>query len=238
MLENQEERAQIPALLRVMDKVGESTMIFSGLQALHGSPAEGNDLVRELIKPHAGRFAMYAAFNPIYAADLVPRLDGWFADPQVVGFKLLCGYWKVPVTDPRFEPMWEYADRHRLPVLMHSWSGEMDSPAMARGIVSRHRDLSLLLGHSGGGDDGRAEAEAMAVEFPNVFLETCGSFCTTRRWEETLKAVPVSKVVYGTDAAAHDIHWELGRILSLDVSEEVLVPILGQNMRRILARRQ
>jgi predicted TIM-barrel fold metal-dependent hydrolase len=78
----------------------------------------------------------------------------------------------------------------------------------------------------------------MALEFPNVFLETCGSFCTTRRWEDTLKSVPVSQVVYGTDAAAHDIHWELGRILSLDVSEEVLVPILGQNMRRILARRQ
>ena len=28
---------------------------------------------------------MYVAFNPFYAADLVPRLDGWFADPQVGG---------------------------------------------------------------------------------------------------------------------------------------------------------
>jgi hypothetical protein len=238
VLENQEERAQIPAVVRVMDRLGERTMIFSGLQALHGSPAEGNELVRGLIKPHAGRFAMYAAFNPFYADDLLPRLDGWFADPQVVGFKLLCSYWKVPVTDERLGPMWEYADRHRLPVLMHSWSGGLDSPAMARGIVSRHRDLSLLLAHAGGTDPGRAEAEALAAEFPNVFLETCGSFCTTRRWEDTLKGVPVSQVVYGTDAAAHDIHWELGRILSLDVSEEVLVPILGQNMRRILARRQ
>jgi predicted TIM-barrel fold metal-dependent hydrolase len=238
VLAHQDERAQIPAVLRVMDKLGQRTMIFSGLQALHGSPADGNDLVRDLIKPHAGRLAMYAAFNPFYAADLLPRLDGWFADPQVVGFKLLCDYWQVPVTDARFEPMWEYADRHRLPVLMHSWNGKMDSPAMARGIVSRHRDLSLLLGHSGGGDEGRSEAEALALEFPNVFLETCGSFCTTRRWEDTLKIVPVEKVVYGTDAAAHDIHWELGRILSLDVSEDVLVPILGQNMRRILARRQ
>jgi len=238
VLEFQDERAQISAVLRVMDKVGESLMIFSGLQALHGSPADGNDLVRDLIKPHQSRFAMYVAFNPFYADDLLPRLDGWFANPQVVGFKLLCSYWQAPVTDSRFEPMWDYADRHRLPVLMHSWDGAMDSPAMARDIVSRHRDLTLLLGHSGGGDKGRREAEAMALEFPNVFLETCGSFCTTRRWEETLKSVPVSQVVYGTDAAAHDIHWELGRILSLDVSEEVLVPILGQNMRRILARRQ
>ena len=238
VLEHQEERAQIPAVLRVMDKIGESTMIFSSLAALHGSPADGNELARGLIKPYVGRLAMYAGFNPYYADDLVTRFDGWFADPQVVGFKLLCGYWGVPVTDARFEPMWEYADRHRLPVLMHSWSGKIDSPAMARGIVSRHRDLSLLLGHAGGTDDGRAEAEALAAEFPNVFLETCGSFCTTRRWEDTLKAVPVSQVVYGTDAAAHDIHWELGRVLSLDVSEEVLTPILGQNMRRVLARRQ
>jgi hypothetical protein len=238
VLEHQDEREQIPAVLRVMDQLGERLMIFSGLQALHGSPVDGNDLVRDLIRPHTGRLAMYAAFNPFYAADLLPKLDGWFAEPQVVGFKLLCDYWRVPVTDARFEPMWEYADRRRLAVLMHSWEGQMDSPAMARGIVSRHRDLSLLLAHSGGGDKGRGEAEALAQEFPNVFLETCGSFGTTRRWEETLKAVPVSQVVYGTDAAAHDIHWELGRILSLDVSEDVLVPILGQNMRRILARRQ
>jgi hypothetical protein len=213
-------------------------MIFSGLQALLGSPVDGNDLLRDLIKPHADRFSMYVGFNPFYAADLLPRLDGWFADPQVVGFKLLCSYWKAPVTDARFEPMWEYANRHRLPVLMHSWSGGPDSPAATHGIVSKYRDLSLLLGHSGGSDEGRREAEALAAEFPNVFLETCGSFCSTRRWEDTLKVISVSQVVYGTDAAAHDIHWELGRLLSLDVSEDVLAPILGQNMRRILARRQ
>jgi hypothetical protein len=238
VIERQEEREQIPDLLRKMDRLGQKTMIFSGSLALGGSPVEGNDLVRDFIRPHADRFSMYVAFNPFYAAELAPRLDAWFADPQVAGFKLLCSYWKTPVTDARFEPMWKYADRHRLPVLMHSWDGGLDSPAMARGIVSRHRNLSLLLGHSGGGDGGRREAEELAAEFPNVFLEWCGSFCTTRRWEDTLKTIPVSQVVYGTDAAAHDIYWELGRLLSLDVSEEVLAPILGQNMRRILARRQ
>jgi hypothetical protein len=38
--------------------------------------------------------------------------------------------------------------------------------------------------------------------------------------------------------AAHGIDWELGRLLSLDVADEVLVPILGANMRRILTRRR
>ena len=80
--------------------------------------------------------------------------------------------------------------------------------------------------------------EELAAEFPNVFLEWCGSFCTTRRWEDTLKVVPVSQVVYGTDAAAHGIDWELGRLLSLDVPEDTITAILGKNMRRILARRR
>lgn len=238
VLEHQDERAQIPPTLRVMDRLGQRTMIFSGLQALLGAPVEGNRLQQELIKPHADRFLMYLGFNPLYAADLVPQFDAWFADPQVVGFKLLCSYWKVPVTDARFEPMWAYANRHRLPVLMHSWSGGLDSPAMTRDIVAKYPDLSLLLGHSGGSDAGRCEAEDLAAEFPHVFLETCGSFCSTRLWEETLKRIPVSQVVYGSDATAHDIHWEMGRLLSMDVSEDVLTPILGQNMRRVLARRR
>ena len=34
---------------------------------------------------------------------------------------------------------------------------------------------------------------------------------------------------------AHDFNWELGRLLSLDVPDKVLIPILGGNMRRILA---
>jgi hypothetical protein len=42
----------------------------------------------------------------------------------------------------------------------------------------------------------------------------------------------------GTDAMAHEINWELARLLSLDVSDKVLIPILGGNMRRILAMRR
>ena len=238
VLERQDERDQIPAMLRVMDSLGQRTAIVSGLQALLGSTVEGNHRIRELLGPHADRFSIYLVFNPHYAGQLVPEFDRWFADPQFVGFKLLCSYWKTPVTDPRFEPMWEYANRHRLPVLMHSWSGGFDSPGMTREIVSKYLDLSLILGHSGGTDPGRREAEEVGAEFPNVFLEWFGSFPSARRWEDTLRTVPPEQIVYGTDAAAHDARWELGRLLSLDAPEDLIESILGRNMRRILARRQ
>lgn len=238
VLEHQGERAQAEKVLQAMDAVGQRTIIISGLQALLGSAIDGNRQMSERLKLHPDRFLGYLVFNPYYAEELTPHFDTWFANPQWVGFKILCDYWKIKVSDARFVPMWDYANLHRLPILMHSWENAWCSPAMAREVVQKYPDLALLLGHSGGTDGGRREAEALAAEFPNVFLEWCGSFCSTRRWEDTLAAVPVSQVVYGTDAAGHDIYWELGRLLSLDVEDDVLVPILGQNMRRILARRR
>jgi predicted TIM-barrel fold metal-dependent hydrolase len=238
VLENQDESAQMKVLLQAMDGLGQKTMIISGLQALLGSAIEGNRQMATLLKPHADRFLSYLVFNPYYADGLTPHFDTWFSDPQVVGFKILNDYWKIKVSDPRFDPMWDYANRHCLPILIHTWEGAWDSPAMLHEVAKKCPDLSLLLGHSGGTEGGRREAEELAVECPNVFLEWCGSFCSARPWEETFKTVPVSQVVYGTDAPGHDIYWELGRLLSLDVKDEVLIPILGQNMRRILARRR
>ncbi len=238
VLERHEERAQVPLALRAMDELGQRTMIISGIQAALGSPVEGNDLVEEVLRPHAGRLPAYVVFNPIYAQEILPRLDGWFAGGVFVGFKLLCSYWGTPVTDARFKPMWEYAHARRLPILLHTWEGGMDSPAMLRPIVAAFPEAAFVLGHSGGGNRGRAEAESLAAEYPNVFLEWCGSFCSTVLWEETLRRVKPEQVVYGTDAMAHDIHWELGRLLSADLSDEVLTPILGGNMRRVLARRK
>lgn len=238
VLEAQDEREQVALGLKQMDAIGIRTMLVSGLQALMGGPVEGNDLLEQLLRPHRGRFAGYVAFNPFYADELIPRLDGYFSGPVFIGFKTLCDYWQVPATDARFKPMWEYASRYRLPVLAHTWAGSFDSPRMFDDIARRYPRVPILLGHSGGGDAGRREAEEVACKRRNVYLEWCGSFCSTIRWEETLKRVPVEQVLFGTDAMVHGIDWELGRLLSVDVPDRVLTPILGANMRRILAARR
>jgi len=45
------------------------------------------------------------------------------------------------------------------------------------------------------------------------------------------------RIVFGTDAAFLCPAWELGRLVSQDVPDEQFIPILGANMRRILAHR-
>ncbi len=237
VLETHEEHAQLQVALRAMDRVGIRTFIVSGLQALLGAPVEGNVLLEDVVRSHTDRVSGYFTFNPFYATELVTHFHASFTGSFFVGFKTLCDYWKVKITDERFNPMWQYASRHRLPVLSHTWDGSYDTPMLFRDLARRYPRIPFLLGHSGGGASGRSEAEALARECPNVYLEWCGSFCNPCSWEETLRTVDPRQVVFGSDAMAHSFDWELGRLLSLDVPDDVLLSILGGNMRRILAQR-
>lgn len=117
---------------------------------------------------------------------------------------ILCGYWGIPVTDPRFEPAYRYANRHRLPILFHTWDGPYDQPGLLKDIVKRHPQAIFVLGHAGGGDGGRRDAEELARAHRNVYLEWCGSFCSRIPWEETLARVGERQVVFGTDGLFHD----------------------------------
>jgi len=227
--------AQARQALSWMDRLGVSAMIVSGSQALFTDPVEGNRALEETLAPHGERFRGYLAFNPSYAAELEPLIEDFFSRPFWAGLKLLCDYWGVPVTDPRFRPVWEYANAHRLPILIHSWGGSLDAPAMLREIVPAYPEAAFVLAHAGG--PARREAEDLAVDHPNVYLEWCGSFTRPDSWEQTLARVGPGRVVFGTDAILHNFHWELGRLLSQDFSEEDLTAILGANMRGLLARR-
>ena len=230
--------SQLPAAVALAERVGVRTMIVSGLNALIGDPVAGNAELAERLSGHGERFRGYVAFNPKHADALASRFEAYFSRSFFVGFKTLCDYWRVPITDPRFEPMFSYADRHRLPILNHTWGGTHDSPAMFTEIVRKYPDAQFILAHSGGGNDGRLEAEELAASHPNVWLEWCGSFCATIPWEESFTRVSPAKVIFGSDAFCHNLAWELGRMLSLDLPETQIRPMLGDTMRAVLALRR
>ncbi|MBI2442194.1 MAG: amidohydrolase family protein [Lentisphaerae bacterium] len=234
VLETNNLREQITATLKKADALGVRLMLVSGLEGLLGpDPIEGHQKLVRALRPHRRRLRPYFGFNPRFADILAPRLGQIMRD--FAGFKTLCDYWAVNIADERFRPMWEHAQAHCLPILNHTWEGTINSPAMLKAVVKRYPRAIFLLGHSGGGDTGRAEAEELAAAHANVYLEWCGSFCSATPWEDTLRRVSTGKVVYGSDAYCHGVPWELGRLLSLNLPDAALVPVLSANMRRILA---
>lgn len=228
-----------------MDNIGVRTMIIAEYTIYDPDLSEGKTYMEEHMSPYGDRFHGYfsgLASRLESAEKLVPRLDEIFSRPYYIGFKMHNNHWSIPVTDPCFIPIWEYADAHRLPILLHTWNDNYDAPKMLKEIVPRYPDAIFLLGHSGNND--RPDAEKLAEENPNVYLEWCGSFLNTTDWRETLDRLGNRHIVYGSDFISweskwgHDPAWEMGRLLSLDVPDETLLPILGSNMRGILAQRR
>ncbi len=234
VIRQQDQAGGIAALIGQMDRLGVSRLVLSPETALFGENLAGNREAEELLVKHKDRFAGYLVFNPLYADEMIPELDGFFKRGFFVGFKILASYWKIPLIDPRYRPVWEYADRHHLPILLHTWDDSHNSPAMLKDIVEKYPRAIFILGHSGGGTRGRLEAEVLAQENPNVFLEFCGSFTTPRPFETSLRLVGRERVLFGSDTAAHDEAWELGRYLSMPLPDNDLIPGLGANMQGIL----
>ncbi len=232
--------------IQKMDKLGVRSMIIAEYTVYPRDLQEGKTYIEENLSKYGDRFHGYfsgLAFktekNDI--AGLLKRMDDLFSRQYYVGFKMHNSHWNIPVTDPDFNPVWEYADKHHLPILLHTWNDKVDAPKMLTEIVPRYPNATFILGHSGNTD--RHDAEMLALQNPNVYLEWCGSFLDPTDWRETFERLGNRRILYGSDFISwesrwgHDAAWEMGRLLSMDVPDETLLPILGSNMRGILEKR-
>jgi|GEM_PF-280946 len=231
----QQEAVQIPRKCAEMEGQNLRYFIFSHSRALFADPAEGNVIAeKQVIEANDPRILSYFVYNPRYAASLAPYIDRVPRSKIFIGFKILCDYWRVPMNSPGFDPMWEIADRHQLPILIHTWEGPYNSPAMIDPIAERYPNARFILAHCGGTDDGRKEAEEVAKKHRNVSLEWCGSFLTHKPWEDTIREIGSHKLLFGTDAVYHSHEWELARLLSVPLEPEAFRRILHDNMMAII----
>lgn len=229
----------LETLARHMDGNGVDTLFLSGEEALFGDVLPGNRKLEEYAKSYPGRFRGYFVYNPMYKDELSTAvLDDFFSRGFWAGFKLLPSYWHVRITDPAFDPVWEYAEKHCLPVLIHTWNDSWNSPSMLRDIVKKYPNASFLLGHSGGGTPGRLEAEELAAENPNVYLEFCGTFCSDRSMVKAFELLGPGRIMFGSDTGAHNESYELSGFLSLPLPDRELIPALHDNMAKILEKRR
>jgi predicted TIM-barrel fold metal-dependent hydrolase len=233
--------------IRQMDKLGIRSMIVAEYTVYPPDLSEEKTFIEKHLDKYGDRFHGYfsgLAFKTEKndLGKLLKRMDDLFSRSYYVGFKMHNSHWNIPVTDPDFTPIWEYANKRRLPILLHTWNDKVDAPKMLTEIVPRYPNAIFILGHSGNTD--RHDAEMLALENPNVYLEWCGSFVNPDDWRETLERLGNRRILYGSDFISwearwgHDPVWEMGRLLSLDVPDETLLPILGSNMRGILEKRR
>ena len=231
---------QIATMKQEMEKFGIDKFVSQPETALFGQPIEGNRMVERCIDDKE-RFRGNLVFNPIYSELYTEELlDEFFKGGYYCGFKLCPEYLGVPIEDPSYQLVWDYANKHHMHILFHSWEGHCATAKQIAALSVNYPNATFIIGHTGGGTEGRRESEKIAQDpkYSNCVFEFCGTFTTDICWEDSFKYIDYRRVVYGTDTVVHEIAWELGRLLSLDIPEEWITEILGNNMQRILDKTQ
>ena len=227
-------RGEAEQMIGTMDECGVKLLVFSHHHALM-SPDVGNRPSITAVRCYPDRLRAYCVINPNYPEQSAADLAAFEQHRDVfVGFKFLSDYHKIAITDERYRPALEYADRRRLLVLMHTWGGSLYNGAIpVRQLAERYHNLTFLLGHSCHGD--WDAAVALARDFPNIFLELTAIFDDRGVLEKFAAEAGSDRMLFGTDLPWFDPHQAVGALLSAHLSDEDIHNICHRNAEKLLA---
>jgi hypothetical protein len=227
-------RAEAEQMIGTMDECGVKMLTFSHHHSLF-APNPGNAPAIEAVRRHPTRLRAYCALNPNYPEQIEADVASFeqYADVYV-GFKCLSDYHGIPLTDARYRPAWEYADRRGLLVLCHTWGNSpLDGVAVIRQMAERYPRVKLLLGHSCHGE--WDAAVQLARDFANIYLELTALFDDRGILEKFAAEAGSERMLFGTDLPWFDPHQAVGALLSAHISDEDRHNICHRNAEKLLA---
>jgi len=182
------------------------TVVFGGKARLSGLWVDDR-YVAEYVAAHADTLVGFLSVDPTQI--------GWEEELRhghealgLRGIKLLPMYAGFKVDEPRLAPLWEYAEAHGLPVLMHTGTTfvkqaplDCTFPRLVEPVALKHPGIRFVLAHLGHPWEG--ECVVTIRKHPNVFADL--SALHYRPWQlyQSLMLVQEygvwDKVLFGTD---------------------------------------
>jgi hypothetical protein len=146
------------------------------LKAVVFVTAGSNDFAAELVARNPGKFIAYAHHDPCCRCGGAPREGGRAGRPQ--GLQALGPKIDRPLDDRSFDPIWEVAQSHDIPILVHFGisAGGAGSPACEHeslrihDVAKRFPRMPIIIPHFGCGY--LFETLNLAWACPNVSIDT------------------------------------------------------------------
>jgi predicted TIM-barrel fold metal-dependent hydrolase len=150
------------------------TIVFGGKARLSGLWV-GDDYVANYVAQHPDKLIGFLSVDPTH--------EGWeremragHEDLGLRGIKLLPMYAGFSPNDAQLEPLWEYAARHRLPVLLHMGTTFIAQaplaftlPRLIEPVAVKHPEVKIILAHLGHPYEG--ECIVTIRKHENVFAD-------------------------------------------------------------------
>lgn len=239
-------------LLAEMDRSGiDHGLVIQLFQA--PSVREGLAEVRQIASESGGRLHPITTVDPTLGEEEVrSALALWDAAPELAGIKLYPGYRPFYPHDRRLDPVYEYAHRRKLPILIHQGDTldgiglvKFTRPLEVDEVAGRFRDVRFVLCHLGNPWVG--EGAEMVYKNENVYADTSGLLAhpsapyfdrmVAQSREAILHALVTighpARILYGSDWPLEELSVAVSLIEGLDLPEPDREAILGGNAHRL-----
>ena len=242
----------VPSLLRELDA---QSIGFAVLLQLHSNPSP-EEVLREgeeMFANSGGRLLKTVTVDPTQGETAVhDALALWEQARDLVAIKLYPGYRSFYPHDARLHPVYEYAHKTGIPVMIHQGDTldpdghvKYARPLEADEVAVRFRDVRFVLCHLG--NPWVEELAEVVYKNPNVYTDTSGLLAnprvpyfvemvrrSQRRLTNALATIgDCHRVLYGSDWPLESIETAVGLIMGLEVSPEDKERILGGNARAL-----
>jgi predicted TIM-barrel fold metal-dependent hydrolase len=244
----------VPGLLAEMDRAG----IASGLAlpVFEGPTAE--ESLRESVanaRASGGRLRPVATVDPTRGrAAIEAAVRSWEGVPELAAVKLFPGYQPFYPHDPVLAPLYEYAARRRLVVMVHQgdtlWPDgriKFARPIEMDEVAVQYREVPFVLCHLG--NPWVEEAAEVVYKNRNVYTDTSGLLAHPRtpnfdrmlaRTREILQGLvdtigSPDRILYGSDWPLEDLRTAVSIVAELDLTDAHRAAILGGNARRLFS---
>ncbi len=220
----------------------EAPTVTEGLEEGRRTAAEGH-----------GRLHPVTTVDPTREeSEVREAIEAWDAAPELVGVKLYPGYQAFYPHDRRLDPVYEWAHRRRVPVMIHQ-GDTLDGiglvkyarPLEVDEVAGRFRDVRFVLCHLG--NPWVNEAAELVWKNENVYADTSGLLShpsapyfdrMVRQAREVVYAALVTigrpdRILYGSDWPLEELSVAVSVVDALDLPEADRDAILGGNAARL-----
>lgn len=186
------------------------------------------------VEKSGGKFIGFGTLHPD-SEDLEGDLDELIS-LGLRGVKLHPDMQNFKIDDYRYLKMYELCEG-RLPMLIHMGDARSDfsHPKRLRAVMEIYDGLTVIAAHFGGYTMWE-EASHILAGMPNLYTDCSSSFFALddRTAVEIIRRYGADRVLFGTDYPMWRAEDEIGRFLSLGLTEDECSAIFAGNVKRLL----
>ena len=226
----------LESVLGIMDRLHIDKMLQTHTLLFYGEYEEAVTESIKAFKKSGGRILSYLVFNPRKPEESLKVINDNINKQPFVGIKIHPSLHLYPADGEDYNIIWEYASKNSIVLLTHSWAISPTNPNQVYSQVKlfekylkRYPEVKLILGHSGGLEEGIRKAVELAQIYPNLYLDISGDILFFGLIEFLVENAGADKILFGSDLTMLDPRINLSRVLMAKIDSEAKRKILGLN---------